>query len=236
MTDAEEMLASALKRPLSRPAPAHALLRDEVYARLSSWIVDGLLPPGMTLRDKDIADALNVSRTPVREAIRRLQDEGLVLAEASRWTKVAPLDIAIADRIYPLVWTLEPLALRQHQGFSWADVARLRAANGEIAAAVEAQDAMSASEGDTAFHRLLTDPERNPELALILESLKVRLRRLEVAYFVGTATGESSVAEHDRVIAAIEDGQLDAAADELAKNWRASLKRLQQRVDLSSGS
>jgi hypothetical protein len=52
-------------------------------------IVRGVLAPGVRLRDQDIAQALGVSRTPVREAIRRLQDEGLVVAEASRWTKVA---------------------------------------------------------------------------------------------------------------------------------------------------
>ena len=80
--------------PLSR-----ALLRDEVYTQIRTAIVEGQLAPGVRLRDKDLAENLGVSRMPVREAIRRLQDEGLVVAEASRWTKVAPIDTRVADEV-----------------------------------------------------------------------------------------------------------------------------------------
>src|SRR6266567_2772095 len=92
-------------------APTRSLLREEAYVRLRAWIIEGVLLPGSRLRDNEIADALGVSRTPVREAIRRLQDDGLVVAEASRWTKVAPLDVDAADRLYPIVWSLEALAI-----------------------------------------------------------------------------------------------------------------------------
>ena len=84
---------------------------DEVYAALLEWIVDGTLGPGERVRDKELAEALGVSRTPVREALQRLEDAGLVETSASRWTRVASLDVAQAEQVYPVVWSLEALAV-----------------------------------------------------------------------------------------------------------------------------
>lgn len=191
--------------------------------------MEGLVPPETRLRDNDIAEALQVSRTPVREAIRRLQDEGLVVAEASRWTKVAPVDIGAADRIYPMIWTLERLAM--DTGGRWAPdrLATLRRANDRLAAALVDSDPLAASAADAAFHWVIIDGAANYELTTVLEQLKVRLRRIEINYFEGSQAGESSVAEHERVIVALEAGDLEAAGAALELNWRASLERLHQR-------
>ncbi|MGW9114988.1 GntR family transcriptional regulator [Microbacterium sp. NPDC055683] len=77
----------------------HERLSDHVYVRLSELIVDGVLPPGARIRDQDIATDLAVSRSPVREALFRLEREGLVRMSASRATVVTELtarDIAAA--------------------------------------------------------------------------------------------------------------------------------------------
>src|SRR6266849_9018855 len=67
------------------------LAREAVYARLRDWILRGPLEPGEIIRDADIAQALGVSRTPVREALLRLEGDGLVETAPARWTRVAPL-------------------------------------------------------------------------------------------------------------------------------------------------
>jgi DNA-binding GntR family transcriptional regulator len=230
MADVSELLARAVARRPPVFATGRPLLREEVYARVRDWIVEGLLPPETRLRDVDIAEALDVSRTPVREAIRRLEDEGLVVAEASRWTKVASVETETADRVYPIVWTLERLAVSLSGGHWDADrLAELRAANDRLAAAIADQDALKASDADTDFHRQLVAGAGNPELAAIIESLKVRLRRVEITYFGGTVTAEPSVSEHARAIAALEAGDLDLAAAEIEDNWRSSLARLHER-------
>ena len=205
-------------------------MREEVYARIRSWIVEGQLPADTRLRDVEIAEALGVSRTPVREAIRRLEDEGLVVAEASRWTRVAPLDIGTADRLYPIVWTLERLAISL-AGERWNDarVASLRGANDGLAIALEGGDARGASEADTSFHRQLVVAAENRELTALLDDLKLRLRRIEIAYFGGTAAGERSVEEHARVVEALAAGDPGRAQDEVERNWRESLARLHAR-------
>jgi DNA-binding GntR family transcriptional regulator len=97
--------------PNSAPKLNRPAVKDEVYAALLEWIVDGTLGPGERVRDKELAEALGVSRTPVREALQRLEDAGLVETSASRWTRVASLDVAQAEQVYPVVWSLETLAV-----------------------------------------------------------------------------------------------------------------------------
>jgi DNA-binding GntR family transcriptional regulator len=223
------LLASVVAREPSTAAPARSLLREEVYVRIRTWIVEGLLPPGTQLRDKDIAEALQVSRTPVREALRRLQDEQLVIAEASRWTKVAPVDTAQASRVYPIIWTLERLAVSLADEWGQDRIAALRLANDRVAAAVERREAEAASAADAEFHGLLAEAAGNQELSAILRDLRVQLRRLEIAYFGGTLTAERSVREHERIVAALESGDIETAGEEIERNWRVSLEWVSER-------
>jgi DNA-binding GntR family transcriptional regulator len=78
--------------PLSPLDPRGAVLGDEVYATLSEAILDGTLPPGERLRDQDLAERLGVSRTPVREALQRLERSGLVEVSPNRYTRVSVPD------------------------------------------------------------------------------------------------------------------------------------------------
>lgn len=227
---AEQMLAKALEHEPFAASPRRSLLREEVYASMRSWIVTGVLPPGTRLRDTDIANALRISRTPVREAIRRLQDEGLVVAEASRWTKVAPVDAKAADDLYPITWTLERLAISLCKRRSADLIAALRAANDRLEAALAEGDASAASDADNEFHRHLVEAAQNAELSSLVESLKMRLRRIEVVYFDGRIAGERSVIEHERVIAALAADDVEAAGIEIENNWRSSLARLHERL------
>src|ERR1043165_1588084 len=82
--------------PSLQPPVARALLRDDVYRRVRDAIVDGTLAPGEQLRDQELAAWLGVSRTPVREALLRLQQAGLVAALPGRSTTVASLDSGAA--------------------------------------------------------------------------------------------------------------------------------------------
>lgn len=77
---------------LPRLEPQGATLRDDVYSVIAEAILDGRLEPGSTLRDIDLAESLGVSRTPVREALQRLQRIGLVEVSANRWTRVSVPD------------------------------------------------------------------------------------------------------------------------------------------------
>src|SRR5215467_13805791 len=103
---------------MTMPVPASAIpltrrcLSDDAYAQLRDWIIDGVLVPGEALRDEALADALGMSRTPVRDALQRLENEGLVVTTSNRRTSVSPVTLKQARDIYPITMTLEALALR----------------------------------------------------------------------------------------------------------------------------
>lgn len=229
-SSSDSPLAERLRPPQpTRPRPA-TLLREDVYDTLRDAIIEGRLTPGERLRDADIAEVLEVSRMPVREALRRLADDGLVIAEASRWTKVAPLDFEAAARVYPIIWTLECLALRSVESWKPDQLAAMREANDALAAALADGDPVAASLADGDFHGVVLDAAGNPELSAIVAEMKSRIRRIEVGYFGGSVMAGESCREHESVVAGLESGEFDTALASLELNWRRSQQRAVERV------
>ena len=107
-----------------------SIMREEVYETLLKWIMEGVLRPGEKIVDTELAENLGVSRTPVREALRRLEDKELVEAAAGRWTRVAEITIDEAALIYPIIWKLEELAVDLAAAqLNEADFSRMAQAN-----------------------------------------------------------------------------------------------------------
>ncbi len=204
-----------------------ASMRDKVYHTLLEWITEGVLQPGEKLLDKELAESLGVSRTPVREALGRLEEKALVEASANRWTRVAEISMDEADLIYPIIWTLETLAASTAMAHLTAkDFKSMQTANADLAGAIARGDAVKASEADAAFHDVYIHKTRNHYLMDILYDLKIKHRRLEVFYFGGCACAEASVAEHRQIMAALETQDLENAVDLIRANWQTSLERL----------
>lgn len=219
-------------RPIER-----RLLREQVYATLRDWIIQGVLQPNEKVRDVELAARLGVSRTPVREALRRLEDEGLVRAEAHRWTRVAPLDPEDAHRIYPIIWTLEGMAVRlAGPALADEDLGEMAEANRRLARALQRGEAVDAWAADRDFHLVFVRRAGNPELLKILQGLKTKLRRLEAAYFGSSAAAEPSVAEHEEILAALARCDHARAAAAVEANWRNSLERLTRQIRAQGGA
>lgn len=213
--------------PLHVPRIERQLMRERVYATLREWILEGTLRPNETLRDTELASRLGVSRTPLREALRRLEDEGLVQTAAHRWTRVAPLDVAEAERIYPVVGALESLAMQlAGPRLTDEDLTVMEQANRRLRSALKRRDAVGASRADREFHSVYVRRTGNPELIQILDWLKAKLRRIEVVYFGGTMVAEASAEEHDRVLRALRRRDYPTAVREVQGNWDRSLQRL----------
>jgi DNA-binding GntR family transcriptional regulator len=217
-------------KKLSKP-----LMRDEAYADLRRWIVDGILKPGERLRDGELAEALGVSRMPVREAIRRLEDEGLVETAANRWTRVSFVDVEQAKRIYPILAALESLAISlAAPRMGKEDLRRMTEANERLRKALESGRGIAASEADYEFHRVFIARSDNPDLVGMLENLKTKLRRLEAAYFGGCMIANHSVVEHRDVLEALEDDDHRCAARAVETNWQESLNRFLEQLEEGS--
>lgn len=202
-------------------------MRDNIYRSLRKWIVEGNLTPGEQLKDKELAAQLGVSRTPVRESLRKLEDEGLVETAANRWTRVSPIAIEDAERIYPVVQKLEELALTlAFSKLSALHVQKMTAANERLRQVLESNDIFAAVQADESFHQTLIDVADNAELSALLKQLKTKYKRIELAYFSEANLLSASFEEHRELILAIEDKDLDAAIQALSSNWQASIERL----------
>ncbi len=188
------------------------LLRDRVYVVLRDAIVDGTLAPGEQLREPELETWLGVSRTPIREALMRLQHAGLVLTRPGHSTVVAPLDDDAVQAAQPVVATLHALAVRLAVPLlSDAELEAMRAANRALSRALDEGDVAAALAADDVLHQICVDAAGNAAVKDILEQYSPVLRRIERLRF-SSAAGRDSVALHDALIDACAAGQAEAAA------------------------
>lgn len=204
-----------------------SFMREEVYDTLLSWIMKGKLRPGEKLLDKELAENMGVSRTPVREALRRLEDKDLVESSANRWTRVSEISIKEPEMIYPVIWTLEELAVSLAMGqLTEGDFKKMRQINLALEKALAKADPVDASTADIQFHDVFIERAGNPHIVATLRDLKIKCRRVEVTYFQGSACSTQSLNEHDRIIEAFASGDVALARFAIQANWQNSLNRL----------
>ncbi len=209
-------------------------MRDTVYNNLLDWIVEGVLQPGEKVVDKELAAHMGVSRTPVREALRRLEDKSLIESSANRWTRIAKIPPEEPEMIYPIIWTLETLALSAAiHSIQPEDLLQMKQVNKQLETALEKGDPVAASKADAEFHDVFIQRSLNTHLIKILHDLKIRYRRLEVIFFDASDHDRSSIKEHDILMSALKNKDLAQAEKTIRSNWKKSLDRLT--LKLSAG-
>lgn len=203
-------------------------VRQEAYAKLRSWILDGTLAPGAQLRDKELAEQLGVSRTPIREALLRLEDEGLVKTIPNRSTLVSSIDFHSAFHFYSIVWTLERLALSQAFGsITDEHIHHMIDANERFLQRMNAKDRFSALDADYDFHHVYIQLSQNQELEKIISEVKTKLKRLDLYYFDKISNAKLSYDEHKKIIAALTRKDLSLALEAVEQNWKNSFNRFE---------
>ena len=205
--------------PEQRNAVERHLLRDTAYSALCDAIVCGELAPGESLHDSELCAWLGISRTPVRDALARLSEEGLVELSPQRYTKVAPLTAKDAHDTLPVVAAMHALATELAIPLLGRDdVQRLQAESEAYWRALRARDGVEAYKADERFHGVLVDVAGNGEIDRVLRLLSPRLRRLE---HLATATlpGRRAVAQHQAIVARAASGDAAGAALATRENW-----------------
>lgn len=179
---------------------------------LREAILDGVLSPTTWLREDEIAGALRVSRTPVREALRRLADEELVVKTAHHGTIVAPLSLEDVLALYVVREDLEGLAARLAAVRCPAGlVEKLDGIGAQMKEAAAQRDTALLSLLNLAWHRELRDATGNSYLDRFLGQVEHAVRRLPASTLGYKDRAEEAVAEHDAVVRAIEAGDGEAA-------------------------
>lgn len=188
-----------------------ARIADIVYERLREEVVDGVLPPGARLSVPALADRMNVSRSPVREAVQRLIQERLAREEPRRGAVVASVGPAELATVYQAREVLEGLAARlavENAGRRLVD--ELAGVLAEHELAVDAEDYAGHVEADTRFHSLIRRAGANPEVVRMLDEIQTQVR---LAMRTTSVTGgpRRALEDHRAILAAIRSADPDAA-------------------------
>jgi len=205
--------------PRERDTVERQLLRDTAYETLCGAIVAGTLAPGETLHDHELCSWLGLSRTPVRGALARLEEEGLVETAPQRFTRVAPLLQDDARTLFPVLAALHALATELAvPRLQVGDVGRARRENDAHVAALMHRDGPAAYAADDRFHEVFVVESGNPEIGRVLDRLAPRLRRLELLN-PGTLPGRRALAQHEAIIDRAARGDAAGAANAVRENW-----------------
>ncbi|RII20355.1 putative HTH-type transcriptional regulator YdfH [Streptomyces sp. YIM 130001] len=206
--------------PESRGLVSRSLLRENAYRVIRDAIVDGTLAPGERLNDPDLVEWLGISRTPVREALGRLEQAGLVRTKPGRYTIVSPLDSRAERAAQSVTAAMHQLAVREAlPDLSAAELDAMREANARFARALADSDVDAALAADDAFHDVAVTASANPAVRSVLDQFTPVLRRVERLRF-GSLGGRGSVAQHELIIALCAAGDVDAAAAAVHANWQ----------------
>ncbi|PXY36440.1 GntR family transcriptional regulator [Prauserella flavalba] len=201
---------------------ARTRVADAVYERLREMIFTGELAPGARLSVPALAESLDVSRSPVRDAVLRLVQERLAREEPRRGAVVASVGLAELVSIYEIREVLEGLAARLAVENAGRKLVRaLKEALDEHEAAMRTADLAASTEADLRFHRLIREAAGNPEVIRLLDDVQTQVR-LAMRTTTVTAGPRQAIDDHRAILTAIESG--DAVAAEQAA--RAHIFRL----------
>jgi len=220
----------------------HGSRPEQVYRRLRDLIVQASLAPGSRIVETEISERLGVSRTPVREALQRLQQEGFVTsapgAQQSRLT-VSPLTLADVHELLDIVGALEGLGARRAAALPVAErrtlTRELRALNQEFSrAGSDPLDHGALYEADERLHRRIVQAGVGPRLLALHDAVKPQAERYIRMYIrLLTTNIRSSVQEHEAIIDAIEQGRHGDAQRAVEVNWVHAAERIAKVIEVA---
>ncbi|MEM1399926.1 MAG: GntR family transcriptional regulator [Pseudomonadota bacterium] len=186
---------------------------DDAYVRMKQEILSNRMPPGFQAPEPDIAHRLGMSRTPVREALIRLEADGLVELIPRRGARVLPVSTSDMQEIYEILTALEPEAAAQlaERKPTPAELAPLDDATSQMEVALEVNDLDRWAIADDLFHRQLLELHGNRRLASFASTLFDQAHRARAITLRLRQPPEQSTRDHREILEQIADGNPDGA-------------------------
>jgi DNA-binding GntR family transcriptional regulator len=214
-------------------------LRELVFESLREAIIHGRLHPGERLMEIQLAEELGVSRTPVREAIRKLELEGLVLMIPRKGAYVSQISMKDIADVFEIRRALEGLAARlAAERATEEEIERLERALIRIAEVAEADDLNGAVALDTDFHEELMAASHNPRLSQMVSNLREQIHRFRLTSLSHPGRVKLAVEEHRKIVDAIASHDSELAqnlAYEHIENAENSLMEVISEAGLKPG-
>jgi len=206
----------------------HETLEGLAYRDIRKAIMEGRLAPGERVVANAIAAAAGVSRIPVMQALRRLESEGFVRITPHKDVVVTGLSADEFRERFLMMAALEALCVREAKArITPALIARLRALQKEMAGGRAAHDAARAVAADSEFHRLLWEASGMRQVVLTLQNVWDRGEYYRVIMHARRGGfARESLAEHEQILRALEDGDADRAARAIEHHRMQAMGRL----------
>jgi DNA-binding GntR family transcriptional regulator len=210
--------------PIARAEP----LRAAVYARIVGLICSGDYQPGEALTEAALSRSLHVSRTPVREALLRLEAEGVLQSTLARGFTIRPLLRSETEELYPILAALEGLAISTAMRLDTLRTERLAALLAELESCA---DPVRRWQLDTEWHGNIVAAARNEHLVALTGQIRTNLSRYELTYMREDHSRADADREHREILAAIEEGRADVATESIQRHWHGGMHLVQAWID-----
>ena len=194
-------------------------LRDVVFNTLRQAILTGELKPGERLMEIHLANKLGVSRTPIREAIRKLELEGLVTMIPRRGAEVAQITEKSMNDVLEVRRAMDALCVELAcDRITPEELQDLKKACDTFEAAVKTDDIKQIAQADVALHDIIVQATGNQRLIQLVNNLSEQMYRYRVEYLKREEAYPQLIAEHAAIIEYISKGEKKAATDVMCKH------------------
>lgn len=187
-------------------------LREEVFYTLREAILKGQLKPGERLMEITLGNQLGVSRTPIREAIKKLEREGLVVIEPRKGARVAEIARQELNDVLELRLGLEELAIKKAcERITHEELKQLETAAKEFADLVSGDNLMELAEADVHFHDVIYRATHNRRLVQLLNNLREQMYRFRMEYLKDETARKLLNEEHKEILKAVRERDIERA-------------------------
>ena len=188
-------------------------IRDVVFNTLRQAILKGEFQPGERLMEIQLAQRLGVSRTPIREAIRKLELEGLVIMIPRKGAEVAKITEKNMRDVLEVRLALEKLAMELAcQRITEEEIKQLEVSNQQFYQTTVSKDLLTMAQADERFHDVIYNATKNKRLIQMLNNLREQMYRYRIEYIKDIETHEEIVKEHEDILQALREKNLEAAS------------------------
>ncbi|MED0871546.1 GntR family transcriptional regulator [Bacillus spizizenii] len=203
--------------PSNTPKPVRQTAKTIALEQIQKWIVEGILAPGEKINDDELAKALGVSRTPVREALQLLAVQGFVEMSPGKETRISQIEKNDVFKVYPPMAALQSTAAELAiENIQSSHLEEMAAINQQMKAAIDRNEIYEVLGLDKTFHDVMIDAADNEYIRNFTSVLHLHILRLEYLFF---KSPQNSIEEHEQIIQACKEKDRKKAAELTYSNW-----------------
>lgn len=206
-------------------------LHEELADGLREMIVRGDLTPGTKVPEKDLCSVFNVSRTPLREALKVLAAEGLVVLEPNRGAWVSKITVEDLEEVFPVMGALESLSGELAcQNITDAEIAEIRSVHDVMRRAYDARDMEGYFAANRQIHELILNAAHNETLTSQYHSLATRVSRARYVAKMTEERWERAMAEHEDILQSLSSRDAVALSAVLKRHLKTKFETVRDWV------